>query len=193
MILIRKPSLQTVREFLAAQHGLAFTYDAVGATANTPPVGYTVDHTRIQLGTGEAIFRAARKALESWNHFELDWVEALPRETPVQQGEVIGVLVRTMGFWWLNSARIVSVFDESGPVRRCGFAYGTLPGHAECGEERFSVEWDSSDDSVWYDILAFSRPRHPLARLGKPLVRRLQKRFAQDSCAAMCRVVGSDR
>src|SRR5262245_46391050 len=45
------------------------------------------------------------------------------------------------------------------PVNRHGFASGTLPAHAESGEERFIVEWDRADGGVWYDILAFSRPR----------------------------------
>ena len=72
---------------------------------------------------------------------------------------------------------------------RFGFAYGTLPGHAESGEERFLVEWDRADDAVWYDILAFSRPRHPLARLGYPLTRRTQRRFARDSAAAIRQAV----
>jgi uncharacterized protein (UPF0548 family) len=73
------------------------------------------------------------------------------------------------------------VIDEE---RKFGFAYGTLPDHVERGEERFLVEWQA-DDSVWYDILAFSRPQHPLAKLGQPLVRRLQKQFASESMAAM--------
>ena len=60
----------------------------------------------------------------------------------------------------------------------------------ESGEERFTVAWHE-DDAVWYDILAFSRPNHFLARLGYPLVRRLQKRFARDSAAAMKRAVRS--
>ena len=47
------------------------------------------------------------------------------------------------------------------------------------------------DDAVWYDILAFSRPNHFLARLGYPLVRRLQKRFARDSASAIKNVVKS--
>ena len=73
---------------------------------------------------------------------------------------------------------------------RYGFAYGTLPGHAESGEERFAVEWDQADGGVWYDILAFSRPNHLLARLGYPLTRRTQKRFARVSAAAMQKAVG---
>jgi uncharacterized protein (UPF0548 family) len=80
--------------------------------------------------------------------------------------------------------------DEAGPVARFGFAYGTLPGHAESGEERFLVEWDRTDDAVRYDVLAFSRSRHPLARLSYPLTCRTQRRFARDSAVAMLRAVG---
>jgi uncharacterized protein (UPF0548 family) len=47
----------------------------------------------------------------------------------------------------------------------------------------------SEDDSVWYDLLAFSLPRHPLARLGAPLSRRLQRQFAHDSLPVMARAV----
>ena len=70
-----------------------------------------------------------------------------------------------------------------------GFAYGTLPSHIERGEERFLVECDPVDGSVWYDILAFSQPRHVLAKLGYPYVRRMQKRFGRDSAAAMLRAI----
>jgi uncharacterized protein (UPF0548 family) len=97
---------------------------------------------------------------------------------------------RVIGLWWLNACRIVYVIDEGGPVQRFGFAYGTLPGHVESGEERFLIEWDQGENSVWYDILAFSRPRHPLARLGYPFARLMQKRFARDSVKAMVRRVG---
>ena len=72
--------------------------------------------------------------------------------------------------------------------KRFGFAFGTLPSHVECGEERFLVEWDRNDDNVWYDILAFSRPKFWVCRLGQPLVRRLQRKFARDSVAALQRV-----
>src|SRR5262249_42824659 len=102
----------------------------------------------------------------------------------IQEGNVVAMLARVFCVWWLNACRIVYVFDESEPVRRFGFAYGTLPGHVERGEERFSVEW-LADDTVWYDLRAFSRPRYWLTRLGYPLARRVQRRFARDSLAAM--------
>jgi uncharacterized protein (UPF0548 family) len=74
-------------------------------------------------------------------------------------------------------------------VHRVAFAYGTLPGHAAAGEERFAVEWHRADDAVWYDLSAFSRPRHPLMRLGRPLARRQQRRFGRDSARAMAAAV----
>ena len=80
--------------------------------------------------------------------------------------------------------------DEDGPVKRFGFAYGTLEDHAESGEVRFLVEWHRESDEVWYDLLAFSRPNQFLARVGYPFSRRLQKKFASESKAAMVKAVG---
>lgn len=189
MLFLRPPAEERIRAFLTAQRGLELTYAAVGATATTPPAGYVVDHTRTELGHGENAFLAARKALEGWRQFRLGWLEAIPEDAPIEVGQVVAILARFGRLWWLNACRIVSVFDEDGPVKRFGFAYGTLPDHAGTGEERFLVEWDRETGNVWYDILAFSRSRHPLARLGYPWVRSLQKSFGRDSAAAMRRAV----
>jgi len=191
MLFLRRPTAATIQAFLAAQARLDLTYSAVGATGTTPPAGYVVDHTRSKLGEGEKIFVAAKAALERWQQFRLGWLEASPEDTPIQEGQVVAILARSLSLWWLNACRIVAVVNEDGPVRRFGFAYGTLPDHAGSGEERFLVEWDREEGSVWYDILAFSRPRHVLARLGYPWVRRVQKRFGRESAAVMCRAVGA--
>jgi len=189
MLSLRKPSADEVYEFLREQAKLYFTYAAVGATADKLPAGFVVDRTRIKLGVGESVFQAARAALQRWDQFRLGWLEAGPPETPIKTGEVVAILARAIGLWWLNGCRIVYVVDESGPVSKFGFAYGTLPDHAGIGEERFLIEWERTDNSVWYDILAFSRPNHCLARLGYPVVRCTQKRFGRESAAAMLRAV----
>jgi uncharacterized protein (UPF0548 family) len=189
MLSLRKPSADALRRFLAAQRELPFTYGAGGATAEVPPAGYVVDRTRIRLGEGEPVFRSAVAALRRWEQFRLGWVEAWPPDTPIRAGEVVAVMGRAVGVWWLNACRVVYVVDEAGPTPKFGFAYGTLPGHVESGEERFLVEWDRGDDVVWFDVLAFSRPHHVLTRLGYPVVRRLQRRFGRDSAAAMVRAV----
>lgn len=189
MLSLRKPSAESIRRFLSEQAKLDFTYSAVGATSGNPPAGYVVDHTRIKLGSGEETFEAAKSALRCWEHFHLGWVEASPIETPIETGEVVAVMGRVFGLWWLNACRIIYVVDEVGSMVRFGFAYGTLPGHGESGEERFVIEWDRTNDCVWYDILAFSRPNYFVTRLGYPFVRCVQKRFARDSAEAMLKAV----
>ncbi len=191
MLSLRKPPAETLNRFLAEQSEHPFSYAAVGATATTPPAGFVVDRTRIELGSGEPVFRSAQAALKRWEQFRLGWVEAWSPETPLVAGQVVAVMGWAVGLWWINSCRIVYTVEESGPIAKFGFAYGTLPGHVECGEERFLIEWDRDSDKVYYDILAFSRPNHVLTRLGYPLVRRTQKRFGRDSAASMFRAVRS--
>jgi uncharacterized protein (UPF0548 family) len=94
----------------------------------------------------------------------------------IKVGADVAILMRHFGFYSLNACRIVYVVDEDGRVKRFGFAHGTLMKHAERGEERFMVEWNRDEDQVWYDILAFSRSREMLARLGYPLSRSLQRK-----------------
>ena len=140
MLVLRRPAAEALRAFLARQARLDLTYPAVGATATSPPAGYVVDHTRTRLGAGGQVFAAAKAALEGWRQFRLGWLEASPPDTPIREGQVVAILARSLGLWWLNACRIVAVVDEDGPVRRFGFAYGTLPDHAGNGAERFLIE-----------------------------------------------------
>jgi uncharacterized protein (UPF0548 family) len=179
---LSRPSPRQVQRFLDRQRALPYSYAAVAATrAGDPPVGFDCDHNRERLGRGAAAFAAARDAIRRWAMFPAPLAYIEPAAIPIAPGELAGVVVHALGLWWLNAARIVYAFSEP---RRFGFAYGTLPGHAERGEERFSVEW-LDDDSVWYDLYAFSDPRYWMARLGRPIARRLQRRFARLSRAAM--------
>lgn len=183
--LVRKPSPQSLRAFLDAQARLDLSYLAVGATNATPPPGYRVNHTRVQLGTGAAAYQRACDALCQWRQLSLGWIEPWPADTPLQTGAAVALLARSLGLWWLNAFRIVYTIQEPA---RFGFGYGTLPAHVGCGEERFLVECDAAG-AVWYDLRAFSRPRGLLPHLGTPWLRRTQRRFARDSAAAMLRAV----
>lgn len=190
---LQKPCPEVLFPFLSEQAGFDFTYTDVGSTAGTPPTGYVIDHTRIQLGSGESVFRAAQDALENWQQFQLGWVSAWPGNTPLEVGQVVAIMGWAVGFWWLNACRIVYLVDENEPgtISRFGFAYGTLPGHVETGEERFLIEWNHSTDQVSYQIDAFSKPNHLLTKIGYPLVRRNQKRFGRDSATAMFKAVNA--
>ncbi|HEY3038182.1 MAG TPA: DUF1990 domain-containing protein [Pyrinomonadaceae bacterium] len=185
MFLRRKPSEDVVGQFISSQQDLPFSYAEVGATQTKPPAGFTVDHNRIKLGKGEETYRRATAALQTWQQFDLGWMTVMPRGKRLDVGTTVAVQANIYGLWSLNAARIVYVIDErQTQSSKFGFAYGTLPDHVERGEERFMVEWQA-DDAVWYDIYAFSRPRHMLARIGFPITRLLQKRFVRDSLAAM--------
>ena len=189
MFLFTKPDKATIRRFIEAQEGTAFSYAEVGATRNgSAPTLYTVDHNRVCLGVGRAAFARAVAAVRGWRMFALGWTHLCFADTPVETGATVAILINHLGFWSLNAARIVYVLDEAdGAVEKFGFAYGTLIEHGERGEERFSVEYHQADESVWYDLYAFSQPQHILARLGYPVSRMLQKRFAAESKQAMAR------
>ena len=191
MFLLREPSSAAVETFLSAQRRRPFSYTEVGASRGRAPAGYNVDHNRAPLGSGEAAFLRAVAAIDSWQMFNLGWCRVYPAAAPVEADTTVAVLVRHFGFWSLNACRIVYLLEERGALRRYGFAYGTLAGHAEVGEERFSVEWNRDDGSVWYDLYAFSRPGHLLARAAYPLSRALQRRFAKGSKAAMMRAASA--
>ena len=191
MFLIRNPSQAAVRCFISSQENLPFSYENVGASQEgAAPRGYAVDRYRVKLGEGPEAYAQAVEALRAWRQFDLGWVRLLPPHAPIEIGTTVGVLAQHYGFWSLNTARIAYLIEKTGQeVERFGFGYGTLPGHAERGEERFGVEWNREDSSVHYDVFAFSRPKHPLAWPGYPFARLLQKRFRRDSTRAMVEAV----
>lgn len=185
-IFMHEPSHDDVTHFLRQQRHAPLSYAEVGASRTTPPCGYRVNHHRTRLGSGLACFNTACTALRSWQMFPGDWVTLYWPTTPIEVGAEIAVLAHWGRLWWLNACRMVYVMDEASSPRRFGFAYGTLPAHAARGEERFSIEWDE-EDTVWYDLFAFSQPNHVLTRIGYPFMRRTQQRFAAQSLAAMVR------
>jgi len=201
MFFLSRPSMQRINRFRVAAEQDTFSYPRVGVTGEAVlpkgynpkgynPKGYNVDHNRIRLGEGLSLFQQAHAALEAWRMFDLEWVKLIHPAEPVAPGQTVLILARCMGLYSLSASRVIAMIDkDDGQIWRRGFNYGTLLHHVERGEERFSVEYHHEDDSVWYDLLAFSTPQHWLARLGYPLSRAAQRRFAADSKAAMLRAV----
>jgi uncharacterized protein (UPF0548 family) len=190
MLSLTRPTEGRIRSYLDRANERPCSYPHVGATLGDPPPGYVVDHHRLRLGAGPHAFDRARAALRGWAMFRVGWVEVWPPRPPIEEGTAVAVLARGLGFWSLFACRIVRVIEGCGPVESFGFAYGTLPGHVLAGEERFLVRWDRRRGDVWYDLLALSRPARLAGRLGYPLVRRVQRRFAPDSLRAMARAIG---
>jgi len=186
VFLWQKPDRVALERLLARCGTDPFSYSAVGASAAKPPAGYKVDHNRVLVGQGADQFKVAKRAIDDWKMFDLSWIDLFPARPRVEVGASVAVVVRHLGFWSINISRILYLIEDDSHY---GFAYGTLPCHSEQGEERFSIEHDPITGEVWYDLYAFSKPRHPLARIGYPFTRYLQRRFARESLAAMKRAV----
>jgi uncharacterized protein (UPF0548 family) len=188
MFCLSRPSPDSIRSFILAQKTQPFSYEEVGASRYGAPRGYTVDHNRIKLGQGTAAFERAKNAIRQWKMFEMSWIHLCWPDAPIEVGTTVAVLVSHYGFWSLNAARVVYFTEEHGALERYGFAYGTLREHGEIGEERFLVELNRADESVAYDLYAFSRPGWT-ARLAYPLSRNLQQRFAKESLSSMVNAI----
>ncbi len=160
-----------------------YSYPDVGRTRGELPPGYNVDRYSTVLGRGDAVFEAAKAAIRDWTPLRLSWIRVFPQAEP-DENVAVAVVAHLVGLWWINVSRVVYTIDEP---REFGFAYGTLADHAEMGEERFLIRRDPDSGEVTYSILAFSRPRHALARLGYPLSRAVQRRFGAESLEAMRR------
>jgi uncharacterized protein (UPF0548 family) len=147
------------------------TYAEVGRTLSGPlPAGYQHVRRSAVVGRGAADFDAAAELLMTWQVQRRSGLAVL--ESPrVALGEVVwmGVAVGPLkvGF----RCRVVGVVDEP---RRKGFAYGTLPGHPESGEEAFVLAW-REDDLVELEVIAFSRPAQWWSRIAGPAGRVVQR------------------
>jgi uncharacterized protein (UPF0548 family) len=171
---------------------MPYSYAEVGFSRHANlPVGYNIDTYRTKLGSGMSIFAAAKVALQRWGMFHIEWLRVFPENAEIRQGSEIAVVVAHLGFHSINLSRIVYLVASEGPISTFGFAYGTLLEDAETGEERFTVSWDRSDDSVRYEIIAFSKPRAVLAKFGYPFSRMMQRKFGRASLAAMMKAVRS--
>ena len=191
MFWLTKPSDKHIQDFLDARRSDNFSYSAIGASRQGGvPNGYNVDHNRIQIGSGPEDFAKAIFAVQNWKMFETSWTKLCWTNTPIKIGETVAVLVHHFNFWSLNASRIVYLIEErDGEIEKYGFAYGTLTEHGEEGEERFTAEFDRKSGEVWYDLFAFSKPKHIMAQIGYPLSRMLQKQFAVESKTSMLRFV----
>lgn len=147
------------------------TYPEVAATRGVLPPGYQhLDRSRV-IGRGCQSFERAADALMRWEVQRGAGLAVCATSARVAEGETVTV---RLGLGWLAiSASCVVVYTVQEPRRR-GFAYGTLAGHPECGEELFLVE-HCEDDIVRLTIRAFFRPALWWSRAVSPATRIIQR------------------
>ena len=150
---------------------MSLTYPEIGATAGELPDGYQHLHAARVVGSGRELFDRCAETVMTWGVQRGSGLLVVPgSRVTVGAENRIGLRLGPLRTW--APCRVVYVVEE--PERR-GFAYGTLTGHPECGEESFVVSIDE-DGSVQFDVTAFSRPARWFARLGGPVTRLIQRR-----------------
>jgi uncharacterized protein (UPF0548 family) len=162
------------------------TYPEVGASlaGDTNLRGYHCNRYHIALGDGRDTFARAVEGLRSWQAHRLSGVSVYPEDAGVEEGTTV-ILGLGKGLAVVAPCRVVAVLEDA---RRWGFAYGTLPGHPESGEESFIVE-RSDEGAVRFTVTAFSRPADRLVRLAGPVGRALQQRATDGYLRALRRYV----
>lgn len=182
----------------AGDAAVSVTYGAVGATRAAdllrfPPAGYRPIERRARIGHGVERWEFACGQAMSWGIQRRVGFGVLPVASAagprtesvfspdghefLQPGDTV-----VLRIWGMRApARVVYTVDEE---NRRGFAYGTLPGHPEDGEEAFIVE-RRDDGSVWIVIRAFSRPSSRRWRAVYPALRVVQWYFTRRYLVAL--------
>ncbi|MFB6891999.1 DUF1990 family protein [Kitasatospora sp. NPDC056327] len=155
------------RRLLAAR-AAAPGYPEVGATRDARlPAGYTHLRRRVHLGHGPEVLARAGRFVLGWG-CQLGTGFAVHPYAPAEPGATVLLRLTLPRSRWprlVIPCRVVWTVDEPD---RIGFAYGTLPGHPECGEEAFLVSMDAAGE-VWFEVIAFARLSAWYARLGRPV------------------------
>ena len=145
------------------------------------PLGWFVNRRSSCLGHGAEAFVRACDALDRLDCLEQTWL------TAERDGAHLAICSRQLfGLWLVNVNRVLRRHSAS---RVSSIIWGTTTQHVLAGEERLSVRWDESTNSVEFEVLSFSRPRHLLAWLGYPYVLCQQIRFGRDAILSMKKAV----
>jgi uncharacterized protein (UPF0548 family) len=161
------------------------TYAEVGASEFLPlPSGYS--HLRYRLDLGAVSFDAAAEAIETFALHRAAHVRMVTDAPRAEPGVRVTAVVGLGRLRMVAPCEVVAVFAD--PDRR-GFAYGTLAGHPERGEEAFLVT-RSAGGSVVFEVRAFSAPARWYAKVGSPLVPVFQRLYAWNLGRTLRRLLG---
>lgn len=159
------------------------TYAFVGALLgdDPPPLDLVAERT---VGHGPRAFARAVACIRSFGP-QRAVATVWPDDARAELGTDLIVALGLGPITVVALDRVVAVVDEPG---RWGFAYGTLPGHIEVGEEAFLVE-RRPDGTVVVRITARSHVALPPRRLLQQVLLPIQRRYAERYLAAIERAV----
>ena len=138
------------------------------------------------IGHGQQVFARAGDAVCGW---QVQLAAGLRVSASVRTAVPGAVVILSLGIGSLRlqaPCRVVYVADEP---RRRGFAYGTLAGHPESGEEALMIE-HHDDDTVSFKVTAFSRPATRLAKLAGPVGAVVQRQITARYVRSLGKIAG---
>ena len=148
---------------------MSFTYGDVGATSGGRlPDGYHHINKSARIGTGRARFEEAAQRVMRWGMLRGAGARVTASTEVAQVGSDVVVRLGPVR----APCRVVHIIDEE---NRRGFAYGTLQGHPESGEELFAVRYDPADEAVYAEVIAFSRHATWWSKAAGPVTSLLQR------------------
>lgn len=137
----------------------SLTYQPAGATypgeatwPTTPPELRRFERT-VPIGRGDEVWRESARAVLNWGVKRRSGFRVSPEAT-VSQGAEFRISVGWGPLSVHEPVRIVAVADTD---TRCGFAYGTLPGHPVSGEEAFVIH-KNADGTVFLTLRSLTQP-----------------------------------
>ena len=153
----------------AALQTRRLSYPEHGATVDGElPAGYHHIRREQPIGVGRDVFAHAAAQVMGWQMHRKAGVTVESSTVVAEPGTVVVVGLGPLK----GECRVVYVVDEPD---RCGFAYGTLAGHPESGEEYFGVRFDPTDNTVYAQIVAFSRPGRWWSKAGSRVASLVQQ------------------
>lgn len=134
------------------------------------PEGYRRVFHRVPVGQGEEVFLSLADGILNWG------IQRGAGLRPQAEGPARPGVRVVCGFGW-GPFRLPTpcrvVWSEFEDARLRGFGYGTLPGHPARGEEAFAAEL-GADGTVYFLVLAFSKPAPGIYTFGAPVSRLIQ-------------------
>ncbi|CAA2962232.1 quinone oxidoreductase 2 homolog [Olea europaea subsp. europaea] len=154
--------------------------DSVQQDRELSDSGFSVNHSRVLVGSGCETFEKGKSALQNWRHFGLNWAFVDPR-TPIHTGVKFCVCVKELFPWLMMPLQVVYVNENRSPkkaVASFGFGSGTLSGHLLAGEERFSITLDENNKA------------HPIPQLNSPTAGRVRVKANSLNFANYLQILG---
>jgi uncharacterized protein (UPF0548 family) len=176
---------------LAALHRSAYgtevSYPDVGCTLRPGPPGghgYTLTRT---VGQGRDAFEGVVRGLRAWAPQRALGARVHPPEAPIERGTTVLIVLRLGPLEVVAPDRVVACIDKPDAF---GFAYGTLAGHPERGEESFVVRL-GPDGAVTVTVTVVAEPASRWLALAGPALRLVQRRAVRTYVTALGRAAAA--